>query len=142
MVIRTMSLLRRWRDLTEADPLLGEVPVCSLAFRWSASLDSDDLVCGMFADSFTRWFSADEAIPVRVRRGEPEINDEGQLMTFGSERLDGGVWMLNPSLSLPGILHAYLTVYGVPDPAPWDRPSILIATALPPLFRGERRSVT
>ncbi len=30
------------------------------------------------------------------------------------------VWKVAPSLTVPGMLHAYLTLVGVPSPAPWE----------------------
>jgi hypothetical protein len=36
------------------------------------------------------------------------------------ERIVPGVWALNPSLNIPGVIHVFVLLYGVPNPAPWE----------------------
>jgi hypothetical protein len=38
---------------------------------------------------------------------------------WGMERLGPGVWSLEPSLVIPGLLHAFITLVDVPEPPPW-----------------------
>ena len=47
-----------------------------------------------------------------------------QLLTFGVRPVSPGLWYLNPSLNLPGQIHAFIVLYDVPTPAPWDKPVI------------------
>jgi hypothetical protein len=54
---------------------------------------------------------------------------EGEtLQAFGARKFTGGAWALEPSLNLPGILHGFVVLTGVPDPPPWKR-RVVLATA-------------
>lgn len=50
--------------------------------------------------------------------GEPE---DGPPPRFVLWKLGPTVWKLSPSITAPGMLHAYLTIVKVPDPAPWEK---------------------
>lgn len=45
----------------------------------------------------------------------------------GPSRSAPGIWCLSPSLNVPGLVHAFVVLYGVPDPAPFDK-RILVVT--------------
>jgi len=56
------------------------------------------------------------------RSGDPEPFGWKPGMTlsrWGLRRLGPGVWTLSPSVHVHGDLHAYVTVVGVPEPAPF-----------------------
>ncbi len=48
--------------------------------------------------------------------GQPE---DGPPVRFVLFPLGPSVWKLSPSLTVPSVVHAYLTLVGVPEPAPW-----------------------
>ncbi|MCL4687517.1 MAG: hypothetical protein KJ007_03005 [Burkholderiales bacterium] len=108
------------------------VPVCQCFFEWR---EAD----ARFAASSTPGLEAhyerafgrhdgvvvlrlwpDTTVDIPVRTGEPEVDDDG-VVAFGAEEITRGVWALRPSLNMPGLLHAFVVLYGVPDPAPWAR---------------------
>jgi hypothetical protein len=41
---------------------------------------------------------------------------------WGLERLGPGVWAVQPSVVVPGAIHAYIVLRGVPEPAPFGDP--------------------
>lgn len=45
---------------------------------------------------------------------------DGPPPRFVLYKLGPGVWKLAPSVTVPGMLHAFITIVGVPDPAPWE----------------------
>lgn len=45
----------------------------------------------------------------------------GMLVAFGLEKITDSVWSLHPSLNIPGVIHAFVVIYDVPSPAPWER---------------------
>jgi hypothetical protein len=107
------------------------VPVCQLFFRWQHDLQNfdgrggdDTLVCGMVMGEFVLVCAPSAPIPLPVRTGEPEVTDE-EVITYGAVRVLEGVWAIGPSLNVPGFIHGFVVVYGVPDPAPWERRIIL-----------------
>lgn len=51
--------------------------------------------------------------------GEPFDGDEKTPPRFVVYKIAPSVWKVSPSISHP-LLHAYLTLVGVPEPAPWE----------------------
>ncbi len=48
--------------------------------------------------------------------------EDGPPPRFVLFKLGPGVWKLAPSLTVPGLLHAFVTIVHVSDPAPWEVP--------------------
>lgn len=63
-------------------------------------------------------------LTVPTNLGGPCVGDPEKPTAFGLERIAPGVWVLNPSLLVPGVLHAFVVVVGVPEPAPWEDPFV------------------
>jgi hypothetical protein len=63
--------------------------------------------------------------PVQIDVDGPAIDGFGLLCAFKPKRICAGVWALTPSFNVEGVLHAFLVIHGVPDPAPWERLVIL-----------------
>jgi hypothetical protein len=60
-----------------------------------------------------------QEIPLAVSPDGPEVDQV--TTTFHIRKVCRGVWALAPSLNVPGQLHAYVVLHGVPEPAPWER---------------------
>ena len=58
--------------------------------------------------------------PLAIQTGAPEIGEDG-FMRFGAELITPGVWGLSPSFNAVGMVHAFVVLYDVPTPAPWER---------------------
>ena len=57
---------------------------------------------------------------VPVQHGDPELKPDGSsVQTFGMEKLGPGTWGLNPSVNIPELIHAFVILCEVPEPAPW-----------------------
>jgi hypothetical protein len=59
--------------------------------------------------------------PLEISDDGPVIHSQQGLIAFGIKKVRAGVWALNPSLNIPNVLHAFVVIHGVPDPAPWER---------------------
>lgn len=103
-------------------------PVCQLFFRWQEdvltpdSIGGEDLVCGWHDGKLVLMMGPSfPPLPVDVASGGLQLAENGALEAFGASLVTAGVWELVPSLNAPGLLHAFVVLYGVPDPAPWER---------------------
>jgi hypothetical protein len=106
------------------------MPVFLLTPRWSPVIlvdpTTEDL-CFVAKEKagwmlYVRAFIEDElaAFSVPVKRSVYELNDDGSMAVFGLSQLGPGTWRVVPSVNIPGQIHAFVILCGVPDPAPWD----------------------
>lgn len=104
--------------------------VCQLFFRWQDDLravDGVDLVCGLHEGSLTILLGPKfPALPIPVEVDGPRLDERGGLACFGVEPIAPGVWALTPSLNAQGLIHAFVVLYEVPSPAPWERKIIVV----------------
>lgn len=61
-----------------------------------------------------------ESLTLPVQLGDYEQHRDGSVSRFGMRRLGPGTWLLQPSLNMPGKIHAFVVMCGVPEPPPWD----------------------
>lgn len=61
-------------------------------------------------------------ITIGVNPGGPCIGPTERPERYGVRRLGSGVWTLEPTLVVPDVMHAFVTITNVPDPAPWENP--------------------
>lgn len=101
--------------------------VCQVFARWCDDLyayHGDDISCGWTADGelALRLFGPDSPpLPLRVETGEYQVDADGRLVSFGAVQITAGVWEITPSLNAEGLIHAFLVLYDVPTPAPWEK---------------------
>lgn len=129
--MKTFTEVAEWcRGAADAfgDP---SVPVCQLFFRYLTDLDictGDALSCTMIAGDLVLVLGGPPRpvplLPLPVRTGKPDVTDD-EVITYGAVRVVEGVWAITPSLNVEGFIHGFVVVYGVPDPAPWDRLIVL-----------------
>jgi len=127
--MKTLSEVERWCQTAAerfGDPSL---PVCQVFLRHVAHsllTQADDLVftVGSAGDLLLR-LEADDYIPVGISPAGPEVDANSELVAFGIEQIESGLWVLQPSLNIPGLIHAFITLYGVPEPAPWAKLIVL-----------------
>ena len=134
--IKTIVHLQEW--IVGASHLYEDAadPICLMFFRWMDRPEAyrgEDLVCGnLVAGEMDLWINPSEsaALPVPVRFGEQVIDPTGVLVSFGVERIGPGVWAMTPSLNVAGLVHGFVVLYEVPEPAPFAIETVLSATNL------------
>lgn len=126
--MKSCERVTEWREgaaLEFGDPA---VPVCQLFFCWTdlfAAYQGDDLVCGTMLGQFGVRLGPGEMIPMSVVEGNPVLDMIGCVAQFGATKIADGLWSLTPSLNLPEVIHGFVVLYGVPNPAPWERRVVL-----------------
>jgi hypothetical protein len=104
-------------------------PVCQLFFRWQDNLrriEGDHLACGLADGDLALQFVPNfPPLPVPMGLGDYELDANGELLTYGARRITAGVWALSPSLNIEGVIHAFVVLYNVPEPALWDTRIVL-----------------
>jgi hypothetical protein len=94
-------------------------------------LGDDELISGVLEDgSVAIVFSPGVPLPIPIVAGKPKIGIGGDVESFGAKRIAAGLWALSPSLNIPEVIHGFIVLHGVPDPAPWERSIILPGGAL------------
>jgi len=125
--LRDLAAVEEW--LTGAAAEYGDpsVPVFQLVCRWVDDPErhfGEDVVCGVREGQFLIQVGAATRIPLHVDRDGPVVAPAPgglELMSFGAVPVGAGVWLLEPSLNIPGQLHAFVVLVDVPAPAPWQR---------------------
>jgi len=123
--MKTVQELDAWR--AGAAQQFGDpaIPVCQLFVRWAGEdfprprlleLFCSHRRAGYYILRLGREWQL--RVPLRISSGRPKMK-AGELKTFGAERITHGMWALQPSLNLPGLLHGFVVLYEVPDPPPW-----------------------
>jgi hypothetical protein len=122
------------------------IPVCQLLCRWEHNPAADggqrsDLACGMYRGRFCLTLNRIAPCFLTVVDGPPAFDAVGDLRAFGAEQFAPGLWSLTPSLYLPGVLHAFVVLYDVPNPAPWERTLVIVEdlSSLPSVATGPRQ---
>ena len=122
--MKTVEQLEQWREGAERlydDPA---EPVGLVFVRYVPTLvgyDGAELVCtGASSDRLVIQLGIRTSIYLPVSTGGMDRDGE-RLLAFGLEQVGPGLWYLTPSMNLPKTLHAFVVLYDVPDPAPWER---------------------
>jgi len=121
--MKTFAEVEDW--VAGAYRLYGDpsVPVCQLFFRWVDDLTAvgEDLVAGLVDGELVLLLGPEfPPFPMRVANGRLQMNERGELVAYGAAKIIPGVWALKPSLNAPGLIHGFVVLHGVPDPAPWE----------------------
>ena len=127
--MRTLAELQAWRD--KATEILGDpAATCGVAFfryvRSGPLFDPDLIFSDEGSDLLLRFERRSAPLRISISREGPKML-AGELVEFGVDRIAPGLWVLNPSLNIPGVLHAFIALYDVPDPAPWEGGLIVLA---------------
>jgi hypothetical protein len=130
--VKTFSEVAAWLTATAQDFDDPCEPICQLFVRWqddaNAPLTHEDLVCGWLNGELALRLVPDmPPLPFRIETGQFRLGDAGELQVFGADQVARGLWEITPSLNVQGLIHAFLVIYEVPDPAPWERRIVLPA---------------
>jgi hypothetical protein len=126
--VRTFAEVSAWCAGAAEEFGDPSLPICQLFFRWQGSLAGDgaELICGMPEDALVLLLGPGfPPLPLPVQSGEPVVDQDGELLAYGAERVTASVWAITPSLNAVGLIHAFIVLHGVPDPAPWERRIVL-----------------
>jgi len=133
--MKTFAQLNEW--CTGAAEELGDPAqaCCMSFFRWQedlANYHGEDLACGMLNGGLVLQIAPGlkGRVPMPIVLGEAEVVRQGphvELVSYGMELVTKGVWAMDPSLNIEGVVHTFVVLYDVPDPAPWgEQPRILL----------------
>jgi hypothetical protein len=125
--VKTLTEIQDWCAGAEEEFGDPATPVCQIFARFVSDLSryhGDEIVCGMEKGELVLWLPQ-IPVPFSILTGKPDISRNGELMAFGAEMISLGVWALTPSLNMPGIIHAFVVLYDVPSPVPWERLIVL-----------------
>ena len=127
-----------WCTGAEAEYGDASARVCQLFFRWVSNRPAfstladgagqAELTCTADGSDLVLIFGPGvKPIPVPMVTGHPQYSEDGELEKFGAEKIAPGLWAISPSLHLPRIIHAFVVLYDVPDPGPWEKLIVLAA---------------
>lgn len=89
----------------------------------------DDIVARWDGRQLFLGFGHGDWLPIDIDTDGMKADDEtGHLTAFGVKQICPGFWTLEPSLNMPGVIHAFVHVYGVPAIAPWERRIIVVSS--------------
>jgi hypothetical protein len=130
MIVTNLNELNAW--LTLAEEHLGDpsAATCVMFVRWHETPTGSDMVADYSpqANALLLLVPGEDGaqiVPLEVSMDGPVMVD-GRLDAFHIRHISGGVWALYPSLNIPGVIHAYVVLHGVPEPAPWERLIVLV----------------
>jgi hypothetical protein len=127
--MRTITEFMDWCE--GAEEQFGDVtlPIGQMFLRYVLTLvgyEGEDLAASTEGEgSLIIRFTPDTVLRVRVSEKGPEGSAE-ELDVFGLRRITSGLWQLFPSMNLPGLVHAWASIYNVPEPAPWGKRIVLM----------------
>ena len=88
-----------------------------------------DLIATYEDDCLAVAFEPGRLMPLAVDPEGPVIDEEtGALTAFGLRKICPGLWTLTPSLNIPGAIHVFVTLYAVPEPAPWESRIVVVSS--------------
>ncbi len=121
--MRTFAEVADWMAGAAARYSDPAEPVCQLFFRWQDNLEAyrgEELACGVVNGELVLVLNPVlPQLPLPVQLGEPTIRDGVELEVYGAELVTTGVWSIVPSLNVEQLIHGFVVLHGVPDPAPW-----------------------
>lgn len=123
--MKTFAEVSAWCDGAAAQFGDPSTPISQLFIRWQDDLeviDGEDLVCGWRDGELMLLLGPEfRPLPMLVEIGSYQLDEDGYLRVYGAMRITTDVWAITPSLNVAGAIHAFVVLYGVPDPAPWER---------------------
>ena len=123
--MKTFAELREWLRGAELEFGDSSEPVCQIFARFTQVRHHKEITCATLPPSeLLLHLDNDSPIPIRVSTAL-SIGLDGAVEAFAAREISTGLWALSPSLNIPGFLHAFVILYDVPSPAPWERLIIL-----------------
>jgi hypothetical protein len=125
-----MNFIQEMRQIMAEEE---DMPVLLLTPAWSATALTDPsqnpvwtiekLPDGLHL--YARAFVAGEMVQLNVpiRNGAGQLRGDGTMEIFGLRKLGFRTWLVQPSVNIPGQVHAFVVLCDAPEPAPWESQS-------------------
>lgn len=130
--MNTIEDLARWIEGAREEFVDPSEPIAQIFCRWIeplAQYRGDLLTAGIIDGETILRLSAEAYIPIKIETGKQGQMDREGMPTHGAYQMGQGLWAINPSLYIPGRIHALVALYDVPQSPPWER-KIVIPTGL------------
>jgi hypothetical protein len=129
--MRTSAELYNWS--AEAEFEFGDpAKVVGLLFaRYKALAPSnlrldDDVIATFMSDAIDLHLADLAPFTLSVSPDGPLLHEDGSLAAFAVDRVAPGLWVLEPSLNIPGEFHVFVVLHDVPEPAPWEQQRAIV----------------
>ena len=125
------------RDIRRLDSFFGEepaeLPILHLTPTWSDLImvdpTEDDICCVTRHQSgqlvcMVRAFVQDEMVPFTIpvsHRSTFETHPDGSMKCYAMRQIGPHTWKIDPSVNIPGLIHAFVVLCNVPEPPPWGK---------------------
>lgn len=129
--MKTMSEVQQWVEGAIAEFGDPAIPVGQIFAKFVTEPSPEqELILGAWHEKKLHIDFGGGWMPVPVDESGPTVNEAGQLAAFGIRKICPGFWSIWPSLNMPGIIHVFAHIYGVPEPAPWESMIIIPTMAM------------
>jgi len=125
--MKTVKELHEWRVGAVREFGDPSIPVTPMFVRLQTIDCRSEEITAKF-DRGILFVNAFADIPLVIDVDGPQIED-GCLRAFGIVQVVPGLWFLTPSLNLPDMFHAFIVLYDVPSPAPWEATSSIVVVS-------------
>lgn len=132
--MKLLSEINEWCEGAAAEFGDPAVPLCQIFCRFvpDQPVQHDDALAAWNGSELMLALCPGRWLPVPIDPDGMQIDEtSGSLAAFGIKQICPGFWTLSPSLNMPGFIHAYVHIFGVPAIAPWDRRIVVVSS-----FRG------
>ena len=127
--MKTIDELHAW--LSGAADVFGDPALTTgqvfARYRPTGVPGGGDIVARYVTDTLILHLGLGNDLELPLDPDGPQVDEEtGGLTVFGIRQISSGLWTLMPSLNMPGLIHAFVTIYDVPPIAPWESRIIVV----------------
>lgn len=122
--MRTIYELDGWIHAADAEFGDASEPACQIFARWIDPIidyKGAEIAIGKMDGDFVIRIDTQLFIPLPIDPGTNGHTDREGICIYGIRPVTRDVWYLTPAIRVPRLLHAFVTIHGVPSPPPWDR---------------------
>lgn len=127
--MKLLAQVEQWVQATALEFEDPAEPVCQIFARYTEAkpIVYDEVLARWDSGTIFLELGKGFFMPLEVSADGPRVNQSlGNLEAFGIEQICPGVWELTPSLNVPGLIHAFVTLYDVPQAAPWESRIVVV----------------
>jgi hypothetical protein len=127
--MKLLSEVEHWLKGTALEFEDPAEPVCQIFARYTESkpVVYDEVLARWQSGSILLELQKGFFMPMGVNVEGPQVHPSlGTLEAFGVEKICPGMWEMTPSLNVPGLIHAFVTLYDVPEAPPWESRIVVV----------------